>query len=100
MSGHPMQARWPVAVAQKLPPVRKDTIERAKLRGNYSPGYLGLYTREPARVMELADSGALKALALRGVWVRIPPRALPHSAHPLFDRTLIQGRTGVQLGLF
>jgi hypothetical protein len=35
--------------------------------------------RGPARVMELVDSAALKAVVLRGVWVRIPPRVLSRS---------------------
>src|SRR3954462_8051793 len=60
------------AVGQKLPPVWIDTLEAGKLRDN---AYIHASIPKPARVMERVDIGALKALALRGVWVRIPPRA-------------------------
>jgi hypothetical protein len=35
----------------------------------------------PARVAELVDAMALKAVALRGLWVRVPPRVLREEAH-------------------
>jgi hypothetical protein len=43
--------------------------------GRVSQGSAPDYHPRQARVSESVDDGALKALAPRGVWVRVPPRA-------------------------